>query len=86
RVEFQDTSGGISKMIGLQALGNFYAAFGELLGGGRAAQQASESCHKHDHKQDVEKRLSELEKGIQFKQWQPTNSVTVMNNNTLISR
>jgi hypothetical protein len=73
-------------MMGLQALGNLYMAFGAMLGGGQPAQQTNQACDKHEHKHDVEKRLSELEKGVNFNQWQPTNSVTIMNSNTLISR
>lgn len=69
----------------VQALGNLYMAFGRMLGG-----QPSQACHKHDHKhdhkRDLDQRLSNLERGVHFNQWQPTNSVTVVNNNTLISR
>ncbi len=54
----------------LKAAGNFYMAFGAMLGGQQLQQQ----------------RLSNLERGVHFNQWQPTNSVTVVNNNTLIGR
>lgn len=74
----------------LKAAGNFYMAFGAMLGGQQLQQQTSQACHKHDHKhdhkRDIDQRLSNLERGVHFNQWQPTNSVTVVNNNTLIGR
>lgn len=72
----------------LKAAGDFYMAFGAMLGGQQLQQQTSQACHKHDHKRDLDQRLSNLERGVNFNQWQPTNSVTVVNNNnnTLISR
>jgi len=70
----------------IQALGNLYMAFGQMLGGQPAQPQPSQACHKHDHKHDIDQRLSNLERGVNFNQWQPTNSVTITNSNTLISR
>ena len=60
----------------LQALGNFYSAFGMMLGGG----QMGGACAKHSHNDSVGRReLSDALKSFKYDHPQPTTNFTINN-------
>ncbi|WP_343077519.1 type III secretion protein [Pseudomonas sp.] len=60
----------------LQALGNFYSAFGMMLGGG----QMGGACAKHSHNDSVSRReLSDALKSFKYGHSQPTTNLTINN-------
>ena len=62
----------------LQALGNFYSAFGMMLGGG----QMGGACAKHSHNDSVSRReLSDALKSLKYDRPQPPGNITINNAN-----
>ena len=60
----------------LQALGNFYSAFGMMLGGG----QMGGACAKHSHNDSVSRReLSDALESFKYGHSQPTTNLTINN-------
>ena len=60
----------------LQALGNFYSAFGMMLGGG----QMGGACAKHSHNDSVGRReLSDALKSFKYDLPQPSSNITINN-------